>query len=109
MWETKCFLLGSELDPSQYAFYGDEAVARLNSPEFRAAVVLIGTSGIEFSDSQILFGYHVSQEREFKKALFRCHTQTRIILAGPSKIARTHGLVFDILTTIDHGPQARYG
>lgn len=97
--ETKVRLIGWELDISHMAFYGTEdAKKKIMDPDFRPSVVFIGTSGIEFDDKGLLFGYHADEaERSFKQLLFQCNTKVRVILATPGKIGYAGGLVFSIL------------
>jgi len=90
--------VGDVFDVAHCAFYGPAAKARLMEPTFRATVYM-GTSGVEFTDSSILFGYHQgSLEGDFKRWLFQCPARSRVILATPRKIGNAGGRIFDLLT-----------
>jgi DeoR/GlpR family transcriptional regulator of sugar metabolism len=89
--------VGDVFDVGHLAFYGPAAKSRLMEGDFRPTVY-IGTSGIEFSDGSILFGYHQgSLEGDFKQLLFKCPARSRVILATPQKIGNAGGRVFDLL------------
>jgi len=89
--------VGDVFDVGHLAFYGPAAKSRLMEGNFRPTIY-IGTSGIEFSDGSILFGYHQgSLEGDFKQLLFQCPARSRVILATPQKIGNAGGRVFDLL------------
>ena len=97
--QTNVQLIGSKLDAEHLAFYGQEAVDKVMTHDFRAMNVYIGISGIEFDEEgRILVGYHADEpELQIKKLLFQCHAQKRIILATPAKIGFAGGRVFNVL------------
>lgn len=87
--EIKVEILGSTLDVSHQAFYGEIARKVLMSAIFSPAAVIIGCSGLYLDEEiGISFSYHGGwQERDFKYLLFQCPAiRKRFILATASKI-----------------------
>jgi hypothetical protein len=102
---TTVAIAGDIFDVEHLAFLGNSAKDRLMSRRFRPAIVYIGTSGIEFDGSSILFGYHAGDaERELKGLLFECPAKDRVILATPRKIGNAGGAVFDVLKLNGNAP-----
>lgn len=98
-------IAGSRLLPAHKAFYGNEANRKLLESGFRAAVVFIGISGLEFTDSGILLGYAGGEEeRKVKELLFQCPTKARVIIATPSKFGKAGAEVINLFSLENVAP-----